>query len=82
MDEVSQDQEFLCSLRRDVEREIRDHVYPRSEAAVGIPWSEDQIAQGIEKMKNALVDPYWTEVEVRETAEQIEQVSAAKRKCP
>ena len=81
MEKATDDREFLRSLRSAVEREIRNYVYPISATSVGLPWSEDQVADGIEKMTKALVDPYWAEVEVRETIEQIERASASRRRC-
>ena len=36
---------------------------------------------GLENMQNALIEPYWAEVEVRETIEPIEQADASNRRC-
>jgi hypothetical protein len=78
---MTNDQERFGRLRQDVEKEIREYVYPRSEASVGLPWSEGQVWSGLEKMRRALVDPYWAEVQVRETLEQINLGRASKITC-
>ena len=78
---MTNDQERFGRLRRDVEKEIREYVYPRSVASVGLPWNEGQVWSGLAKMRRALVDPYWAEVQVRETLEEINLGRASKITC-
>jgi hypothetical protein len=64
------EREYLSGLRREVERKIDTYVYKVPEDAIGSPMTHAAIAVGLAQMRASLVDPYWMEVEVRDTFEQ------------
>jgi len=73
MDVDYTDDEYLLRLRRGVETEIRDYVYEFPDnGMIGNRMPEARVAQGLAQMRTSLVNPYWVEVEVRDTIDQIE----------
>ena len=78
---IKRKSEELLNLRRAVESEIQNYKYEFSQGCIGNPMRPDQIVVYIEKMKNALVEPYWTEVELRDSLEQINAENPPSRSC-
>ena len=65
--------EYLLRLRLGVETEIRDYVYEfPDKGMIGNRKPEAWVAEGLAQMRTSLVSPYWVEVEVRDTIDQIE----------
>jgi len=81
MDSNVSEREYLSGLRREVERNIDTYVYRVPEGAVGNPMSDAAIADGLAQMRALVVDPYWVEVEVRDTFEQITMTDPPRRAC-
>lgn len=71
----------LETLRRIVENEIEHYLYPSSTDMIGVPWTEERVRAELAAMKGALVSPYWSEVELRDTHEQIAASPALSRMC-
>jgi hypothetical protein len=71
----------LSRLRQRVEKEIETYVYVFPDNAIGNPWSDTAIQQGLAKFRASLVDPYWTEVEIRDTFEQVGMTAGPRRNC-
>jgi hypothetical protein len=71
----------LETLRRAVENDIANYRYSSSGNTVGIAWSEERIDAELTAMRAALVNPYWADVELRDTHEQIDADPAILRKC-
>jgi hypothetical protein len=73
MDVDYEDDEYLLRLRRGVEIEIRDYVYEfPATGMIGNRMPDAWVAESLAQMRTALVNPYWVEVEVRDTIDQIE----------
>jgi hypothetical protein len=75
------DIQYLSRLRRRVEKEIDEYVYDVPETAIGDPKPQAAIDAGFAQMRTALVEPYWAEVEVRDTIEQIGMSKPLRRNC-
>lgn len=73
--------EYLSGLRQKVERKIDAYVYKVPEDAIGNPMTDAAIAGGLAQMRASLVDPYWMEVEVRDTFEQCAMSNPPRRNC-
>jgi hypothetical protein len=71
----------LQDLRRSVESQLKEYVYYHPEGSMGIAWSPERVEAGLRAMKSALIDPYWAEVELHDTIEQIQSVNPLKRIC-
>jgi hypothetical protein len=71
----------LETLRGTVENEIENYLYPSSTDTVGTPWTEERVRAELAAMKSALVLPYWNEVELRDTHQQIAASPAQSRTC-
>jgi hypothetical protein len=71
----------LSRLRQRVEKEIETYVYDFPDNAIGNPWSDAAIQQGLAKFRASLVEPYWSEVEIRDTFEQVGMTAGPRRKC-
>ena len=71
----------LSRLRQRVEKEIETYVYDFPDTAIGNPWTDAAVQQGLANFRASLVEPYWTEVEIRDTFEQIGMIEAPHRKC-
>jgi hypothetical protein len=72
---------FLSRLRREVEYEIDNYVYEVPDDAIGKPTAEAAIAEGLAQMRSSLVEPYWAEVQIRDTFEQIGMSVVARHRC-
>jgi hypothetical protein len=73
--------EYLSRLRREVERSIDGYVYEVPDDAIGNRMTDAAISDGLAQLRASLVEPYWTEVEVRDTFEQVKTDSGPQRKC-
>ncbi len=71
----------LETLRHSVENDIKNYRYSASGNIVGTAWSEERIEAELAAMRAALVSPYWADVELRDTHEQIATDQAILRKC-
>lgn len=71
----------LSRLRQRVEKEIETYVYDFPDTAIGNPWTDAAVQQGLAKFRASLVKPYWTEVEIRDTFEQVGMTETPRRKC-
>ncbi len=71
----------LKTLRRVVENEIQNYRYSPSAHALGTPWAKDRVDAELVAKRSALVPPYWAEIELRDTCEQIAAEPALSRKC-
>jgi hypothetical protein len=52
----------LSDLRRKVELEIEVYVYEVPGGSIGSPWSTDKVERHLHAFRNALVEPYWTDI--------------------
>ena len=73
--------EYLSSLRQRVEKEIETYVYECPDDAIGNPWSDEAVQKGLAHFRASLVEPYWAEVEIRDTFNQVGMTVAPRRKC-
>jgi hypothetical protein len=71
----------LEALRRCVEKDIENYRYSASANAVGAAWSDDTVEAQLADLRAALILPYWADVELRDTHEQIAADPAILRKC-
>lgn len=71
----------LGALRATVEREIDSYEYQVPKDSIGTAWPSNKVEDSLHKMRAALVDPYWAEVIMRDTFEQITATDAAPRRC-
>ena len=71
----------LSWLRETVRRDLDEYVYEVPEGSMGNPKSVPDIADELSQMWAALIEPYWTMVEVRDTFEQIGAQEPLKRRC-
>jgi hypothetical protein len=80
MAEIPTTHDFLPALRRRVEAALESYVYDFPRDSIGNPMREAGMIKELEAMQTALVEPYWVEVEIRDTFQQIDTV-APKRTC-
>ena len=71
----------LETLRCSVENDIKNYRYSSSGNTVGAAWPKDRVQAELAAMRAALVNPYWADVELRDTHEQIATDPAILRKC-
>jgi hypothetical protein len=71
----------LSRLRQQVENEIETYVYDFPDNAIGNPWTDAAVQQGLAQFRASLIEPYWAEVEIRDTFEQIGMIEAPRRTC-
>jgi hypothetical protein len=71
----------LSHLRQSVERQIDEYVYVLPDCAIGGPMPPERIAAGPAEMRASLIDPYWVDIEIRDTFEQCGMSSGPRRKC-
>jgi len=69
----------LSRLRQRVEKEIETYVYDFPANAIGNPWADTAIQQGLAQFRASLIEPYWAEVEIRDTFAQVGMVGAPRR---
>jgi hypothetical protein len=82
MDVDYTDDEYLLRLRRGVETEIGDYVYEFPDnGMIGNRMPDARVEAGLAQMRTSLVNPYWVEVEVRDTLNQIGMDPPIVRKC-
>jgi hypothetical protein len=75
------DPDFFGKLRREVEAAMDTYVYNVPEGAIGNPMPDAVVVSGLEQMRTALVDPYWLEVEIRDTFDQAGMNAGPTRRC-
>jgi hypothetical protein len=71
----------LRELRQRVESAIEHYHYPTSANTVGAPWTRPRIEAKLAVTRTAVLDPYWVDVEFRDTHEQIDAESKEVRMC-
>lgn len=76
--------ELLKSIADLVRSDIQ--CYPARErpspgSTVGIPWSDEKIAEELVKMCEALVQPFYVAVEIRDTFDQVQATDGPRRTC-
>jgi hypothetical protein len=71
----------LSLLRKLVEKDIETYHYIWTDKAIGNPWTEAAIQSGLAQFRASLIEPYWTEVEIRDTFEQVGMMEGPRRKC-
>lgn len=71
----------LQSLRELADEEIAQYEYPSLGNSTGVPWTDERVGVELREMKAAVVSPYWADVELRETWEDIHAEPAIVRKC-
>jgi hypothetical protein len=78
-----EDQSLFEELRTRVEREIDQYVYLYRvpEGCLGTPLSEEWISAALKEMREALINPYWTQVEFPVTPADVSLVQSKTRKC-
>ena len=73
--------EPLLRLRQSVEKQIDEYVYFLPAWAMGNPIPPERIAAGLAEMRASLVEPYWVDVEIRDTFERCGMSSGPRRRC-
>jgi hypothetical protein len=71
----------LSRLRQRVEKEIGTYVYDFPATAIGNPWTDADVQQGLATFRASLVEPYWTDVEIQDTFEQVGMPEGPHRTC-
>ena len=71
----------LSYLRQSLEKQIDEYVYVFPDWATGNPIPPERIAAGLAEMRASLIDPYWVDVEIRDTFEQCGMSSGPRRRC-
>jgi hypothetical protein len=69
----------LNQLQKRVARELDQYVYKHHPRALGRPLRAEYIQKLLDDMREALVSPYWLEVEIRDTREQWEMKNALRQ---
>jgi hypothetical protein len=72
---------LLRDLQTRVATEIAQYVYTVHPRAVGTPWSAEQVASALSEMREALIGPYWTMVELHDTIQQMSLEEPLMRRC-
>ena len=68
------------NLRTRVETELEQYVYSVRSDSVGNPMSDESVSAQLTELRDALVEPYWTNVEVRDTFEQVALKESPRRR--
>jgi hypothetical protein len=71
----------LSLLRQRVEKEIETYHYDLPSNAIGNPWTDAALQSGLAQFRASLIEPYWAEVEIRDTFEQVGMIDGPRRKC-
>ncbi len=71
----------LSQFRAEILREIDRYVYEVPDEAVGKSMPATAVSDALSEMRAALIDPYWTTVEIRDTFEQTGHKESLKRRC-
>ena len=75
------DADFLRRLRQSVEQQIAEYSYEVPEGSIGQPMSASAGQNQLAEMRSFLVAPYWVEVELRDTFEQVAKDEGMMRNC-
>lgn len=78
---MSTESDGMKNLRARVEAEIDGYVYSLPENAIGNPWPSDKVSRLLNELRQALVEPYWADVEIRDTYEQVKLVEGPRQRC-
>ena len=70
----------LEAIQRAVENDIEIYVYVVTDA-IGNAWTDARVEAELAAMRAALIAPYWAEVELRESYEQVTSCRAPSRTC-
>jgi hypothetical protein len=68
----------LEELAKRVSAEIDNYVYEYPDGMIGRPLSAETIGDHLQKMRAALIKPYWAEITLRDT---LEPTNATVRRC-
>ncbi len=71
----------LEELSRRVSAEIDNYVYVYPDGMIGRPLGAEKIRAHLEEMRAALIKPYWAEITLRDTFEQINATKPPVRRC-
>ena len=71
----------IASLRTFVEREIDRYVYVVPEGSVGRPMPDSWVQQQLAELRDALVEPQWVTIQIRDTSDQWEADPPILREC-
>lgn len=78
---MENDFELLRNLRNKVETELEQYVYRVLPEAIGNAMSNEAVSAGLKALREAVVEPYWTDVEVRDTFAQVASAQGPRRRC-
>ena len=73
--------EYLTRLKQRAENEIETYTYDFPDNAIGKPWSDAAIKDALARFRASLIEPYWVDVEIRDTFEQVRMAAAPRRRC-
>ena len=71
----------IASLRTFVEREIDRYVYTVPEGALGTPMPPEWVSAQLSEFRQALVEPRWETVQVKDTPDQWDADPPILRQC-
>jgi len=71
----------LSELARSVANEIDSYVYDVPDWAIGTPFPPEKVSAYLDQMRKSLVEPYWIDVRLRDTSEQIRSETPPIRKA-
>jgi hypothetical protein len=71
----------LSQFSAELLRKINNYVYEVPEEAIGSPMSPKAVADALAEMRAALIAPYWTTVEIRDTFDQMGAIDSLRRDC-
>ena len=74
------DDEFLDALRHEVKAALDGYEYSAPGNTIGNPMSDKSVQAGLDEMRAALVQPYWLDVELRDSFEQTKMATAPTRR--
>jgi hypothetical protein len=75
------DQALFEELRARIRREIDQYVYSVPEGSLGTPLSEEWVSAALREMREALINPYWTQVEFPVSSAQAPLGEPKTRSC-
>lgn len=71
----------FAALRRAVENEINTYEYATPSGGIGSPTPADRVAAELTAMRSALVTPYWADVDIRDTLQQVSADKGPRLRC-
>jgi hypothetical protein len=81
-DSISPDRACLDEIKQRVIIAVETYLPPAlSSSTIGVPLSPRRIEEELNTMRNALVQPYWSVVELRDTYDQVRQAEGPNRQC-